>query len=125
MISKEDIIQLHHFSIEKFGGSDGLRDLGLLESAAARPYQTFGGSDLYPGALEKAAAIIESIIINHPFIDGNKITGFLAMFAILEEEDYKLTAHEESAYSFTIKISTGEIHFDEIVAWLKANTAKT
>ena len=125
MISKEDIIQLHHFSIEKFGGSDGLRDLGLLESAAARPYQTFGGSDLYPGALEKAAAIIESIIINHPFIDGNKRTGFLAMFAILEEEDYKLTAHEESAYSFTIKISTGEIHFDEIVAWLKANTAKT
>ncbi len=125
MISKEDIIQLHHFSIEKFGGSDGLRDLGLLESAAARPYQTFGGYDLYPGALEKAAAIIESIIINHPFIDGNKRTGFLAMFAILEEEDYKLTAHEESAYSFTIKISTGEIHFDEIVAWLKANTAKT
>lgn len=78
MISKEDIIQLHHFSIEKFGGADGLRDLGLLESAAARPYQTFGRSDLYPGALEKAAAIIESIIINHQFIDGNKRTGFLA-----------------------------------------------
>ena len=78
MISKEDIIQLYHFLIEKFGGADGLRDLGLLESAAARPYQTFGRSDLYPGALEKAAAIIESIIINHPFIDGNKRTGFLA-----------------------------------------------
>ena len=125
MISKEDIIQLYHFSIEKFGGADGLRDLGLLESAAARPYQTFGGLDLYPGALEKAAAIIESIVINHPFIDGNKRTGFLAMFAILEEEGYKLTANNESAYSFTIKISTGEIHFDEIVAWLKTNTAKT
>ena len=65
MISKEDIIQLHHFSIEKFGGSDGLRDLGLLESAAARPYQTFGGCDLYPGALEKAAAIIVLLLITH------------------------------------------------------------
>ncbi len=72
MISKEEVLRLHHLSIVKYGGSDGIRDEGLLESALARPYQTFGGNDLYQTIYEKAAAIMESVIINHPFVDGNK-----------------------------------------------------
>ena len=75
MILLEDILNLHQFSIQKYGGSDGLRDSGLLESAIARPFQSFGGEDLYPSIFEKAAALGESLIINHPFIDGNKRTG--------------------------------------------------
>ena len=124
MISIDDILQLHKLSIEKFGGSHGLRDFGLLESAVARPYQTFGGEDLYPEIFGKAAAITESIIINHPFIDGNKRTGFLAMFTMLKEDNYRLTVNQEAAYTFTIKISTGEINFEGIVDWLKNNTSK-
>lgn len=124
MISIDDILQLHKLSIEKFGGSHGLRDFGLLESAVARPYQTFGGEDLYPEIFGKAAAITESIIINHPFIDGNKRTGFLAMFTMLKEDNYRLTVNQEAAYIFTIKISTGEINFEGIVDWLKNNTSK-
>jgi len=72
MISKEEIIRLHHLSIAKYEGAAGIRDEGLLESAIARPCQTFGGEDLYQTAYEKAAAIMESIIINHPFVDGNR-----------------------------------------------------
>ena len=122
MISLSDILKLHELSIQKYGGSHGVRDEGLPDSAIARPFQTFGDEDLYASAIEKAAAIAESLIINHAFVDGNKRTGFLAMLAVLKIGKMNLTATEEDAYQFTISISTGEIRFDEIVHWLKNNT---
>ena len=122
MITIKNILRLHELSIITFGGSQGIRDQGLMESAIARPYQTFGGEDLYPTVFEKAAALTESIIINHPFIDGNKRTGFLAMLIILEIGNLKITASNDATYNFTIQISTGEIKFEEIVIWLKNNT---
>ena len=84
MILKSEIIKLHELSIQKYVGSFGIRDEGLIDSAIARRSHTFGGEDLYISTIEKAAAIAESIIINHPFIDGNKRTGFLTMLAILK-----------------------------------------
>ena len=72
MISVEQVLKIHGIAIEKFGGANGVRDLGGLQSALARPFQTFGGTDLYPTIFEKAAAIGESLIMNYPFIDGNK-----------------------------------------------------
>ncbi len=122
MILKEEVLRLHQLSIEKYGGAVGIRDHGLLDSAIARPYQTFDGTDLYPTPLLKAAAIAESLIINHPFIDGNKRTGFLSMFALLRKENIDLTADEEAAYNFTIDISTGKMKFDDIVLFLRNNT---
>ena len=122
MITIKIILRLHDLSIINYGGSQGIRDQGLMESAKARPYQTFGGKDLYPTVLEKAAALAESIIINHPFIDGNKRTGLLAMLLILEIGNFKITASNDDTYNFTIEISTGEIKFEEIVLWLKNNT---
>ncbi len=122
MITKKTVLRLHELSIVQFGSANGVRDEGLMESAIARPYQTFGGEDLYPTVFGKAAAIVESIIINHPFIDGNKRTGFLAMLALLKVETFKIIASNDAVYNFTIKISTGEIKFDEIVLWLKNNT---
>jgi death-on-curing protein len=124
MISKETILRIHELSIIQYGGLNGIRDEGLMESAIARPYQTFGGEDLYPSAIMKAAAIAESIIINHPFVDGNKRTGFLAMLAVLEEKNISIIAANTDIYFFVIKISTGEIKFDQIVEWLKTNTAQ-
>jgi death on curing protein len=123
MIGKEAILQLHELSIKTYGGSHGLRDEGLLESAIGRAYQTFGGEDLYPTAIEKAAAIFESLVINHPFVDGNKRTGFLGMYAVLQMGGIDLTAAQADAYTFTIAVSTGEKKYDDIVAWLKNNTA--
>ncbi|RYD81801.1 MAG: type II toxin-antitoxin system death-on-curing family toxin [Sphingobacteriales bacterium] len=121
MITKEDVLKLHHLSIEKYGGAHGIRDEGLLDSAIARPYQTFGGENVYSTVFEQAAAFAESLIINHPFVDGNKRTGFLVMFALLRINNIILTAAEDSAYDLAINISTGHAKFDEILTWLKNN----
>jgi death-on-curing protein len=123
MIAKETLLKLHELSIIKYGGSMGIRDEGLMESAIARPYQSFGGEDLYPTVFEKAAAIAESIIINHPFIDGNKRTGYLAMLAILEEGRKEITVSNENIFQLVIDISMGVAKFEQIVAWLKQNSA--
>lgn len=122
MISKESILILHELSIIKYGGSFGIRDEGLLESAVARPYQRFDGMDLHPDVFAKASAMVESIIINHPFVDGNKRTGLLALLAVLTEGEIKLTANNDAIYIFIIQISTGEIKFELIHKWLKENS---
>ena len=122
MISVKQAFKIHALAIEAFGGTNGLRDIGALESSLARPFQTFGGEYLYPGIFEKAAAIAESIIINHPFIDGNKRSGYLLMEALLRYEGFRITASDENLYDFVINISTGAISFKDIVEWLKNNT---
>ncbi|MCW3107527.1 MAG: death on curing protein [Segetibacter sp.] len=122
MISINQALKIHTIAIEKFGGANGIRDMGGLESALARPFQTFAGEDLYPTIFEKAAAVGESLIMNHPFIDGNKRSGFLLMEALLRYEGYKINASDESLYNFVINISTGSISFEEIVEWLRNNT---
>jgi death-on-curing protein len=124
MILIEDILAIHNASIEVFGGSKGIRDIGMLESAIARPFQTFGGEDLYPTPIEKAAALCESLIINHPFVDGNKRTGFAAMVALLLEYDVLFNANEEEAYKTTIQVSTGEMGFEGLRDWLRKYTAQ-
>jgi death-on-curing protein len=122
MITLKEVLRLHELSIENFGGSNGVRDWNMLESALARPFQTFGGKDLYPSIYEKAAAIGESLIINHPFIDGNKRTGFLAMFTLLKKGNVDLIASHEEAYSFVIDIATGSTTVESIVNCIKRNS---
>lgn len=122
MIVIEDVVALHRKSIIDFGGSHGIREVGLLESAIARPFQTFGGEDLYATIFEKAAALGESLIINHSFVDGNKRTGVLAMVSLLIEQGFYFTASSKDLYNFVISISTGSISFKEIVEWPKNNT---
>ncbi len=87
------------------------------------PYQTFGSEDLYPTSFEKAAAIGESIIMNHPFVDGNKRTGYVLMETVLRLSGNKIVCSDDDLYNFVIKISTGEIRFEKIIKWLKENTA--
>jgi len=77
MISYKEVVDIHQLLIDEFGGTNGIRDKELLNSALARSLQTFDGKELYPTAIEKAACLIESILINHPFIDGNKRTGYV------------------------------------------------
>jgi death-on-curing protein len=122
MISINDILELHDKSIRDFGGSNGIRDMGLLESAIARPFQTFDGKYLYKTIFEKAAALGESLVINHPFVDGNKRTGMLAMASLLIENNHRATAPPDDFYNFIIAISTRSVSFEEIAGWLKNNT---
>ena len=122
MINLDEVLELHSKSIQDYGGSDGIRDMDLLESALARPFQTFDGQDLYPSVFEKAAALAQSLVVNHPFVDGNKRTGTLCMVGYLILNNYSLTATSESLYNFVINISTGNIAFEAIVEWLKNNS---
>lgn len=124
MISVDDAIRIQSILIEKFGGSEGLRDRNLLESALMRPYQTFDNKDLYPTPEAKAAATIESILINHPFIDGNKRFGYVAMRLILMEYTHDVSAGEDEKYEFVMKIAKGESKFEEIQDWIKNNLIK-
>ena len=122
MISLEEVMQLHNKSIQDYGGSYGTRDINLLESAIARPYQSFGDVEFYPTPFEKAAAIIESIVKNHPFIDGNKRTGFLAGYTLLYRSRMRINASQEVAYNFVIDVASSNIAFEDIVLWLQHHT---
>ena len=118
MISEADVLLLHEFSILDYGGSKELRDRNALLSAIGRPFQTFDGKDLYPSPFEKAAALGESLIINHPFVDGNKRTALLGMFALLSEFGIELSPEENEMYDFVIAMSTGQVKYEGIVEWL-------
>ena len=124
MISIKETEIIHNILIDKFGGSKGIRDIGLLESALARPFATFDNSDLYPNAIEKASAILESIVINHPFIDGNKRTAYTLMRLILLENGLDIEASQQSKYELVISASTGEFRFEEIKNWIQSHLEK-
>jgi death-on-curing protein len=118
----EEVLELHKNSIRDFGGSHGVRDINLLKSAVERPFQSFENIDLYPSTFEKAAAIFQSLVKNHPFVDGNKRTAFLASFVLLYRSGLELTASNEDAYNFVMHVSASDIPFDDIVSWFRKNT---
>ncbi|GAB3934025.1 type II toxin-antitoxin system death-on-curing family toxin [Mucilaginibacter myungsuensis] len=124
MITLKIALATHNTLIEGFGGASGIRDARSLEAALARPYATFDQQELYSTGIDKAASILESIIINHPFVDGNKRTAYGLMQLVLA--DYQLTVEvsEEEQYTFVIAASMGEIRYNEIKTWLEANTTK-
>ena len=119
MIGIEEVVKIHEILIERFGGSNGIRDISLLSSAINRPFQFFNGEELYPSALEKAAAIIESIVLNHPFIDGNKRTGYVLMRMLLLENGFDISATQDEKYDFVCDIADGTIKIEEIKDWIK------
>lgn len=119
MISFEEAIQIHELLILKFGGSAGLRDPEALKSALTRPYQTFEEHDLYPTHEDKAAAVLESIISNHPFLDGNKRLGFVLMKLILLEAGLALSATHDEVYNFIIQVATNTHDINSITNWIK------
>jgi death-on-curing protein len=120
MINSEQVIAIHTLLIHKFGGSHGIRDKNALSSAVARPYTTFDNKELYPTEIEKAAAIIESLVKNHPFIDGNKRIGYVMMRMILLESGKDVDASLNEKYEFVISISKGQMEFEQIVSRIKS-----
>jgi death on curing protein len=123
MIPVKEVELLHRILIDKFGGSHGIRDNAALESAIARPFQTFDGNDLYPSVLEKAASLIESILVNHPFIDGNKRTGYTVLRLYLIQNGLDINASQDNKYEFVINIASGTLKYEGILSWLKSNTS--
>ncbi len=122
MIATEEAVYVHNILIAQFGGSSGIRDYGALAAALARPFQTFAGNELYPDVLSKAAALIESILTNHPFVDGNRRTGYVLMRLLLKKSGIDINVGEDEKYAFVIKIARGEMHHSDILSWLAQNT---
>ena len=125
MISLQEVEKIHQILISEFGGANGIRDKDFLDSALARPFQTFDGKELYPTPLDKAASLIESILINHPFVDGNKRTGYVLMRLLLLQNKLDIVASQEEKYSFVMDIASGYSNFEKIVKWLANHTVKT
>jgi death on curing protein len=121
MINIQQVLEIHRILIEQYGGLNGVREPDLLESAIARPFQTFFGEDLYPTIIHKAAAIIESIVRNHPFLDGNKRTGYALMELLLLVKDIDVVATEDEKYNFVIAIAEGRYDFEDIKTWIESH----
>ena len=124
MISKKLVDELNKIVAEFSGGASGIRDEKSLLAAINRPFQTFDSKDLYPSAIDKAAAIFQSIIINHPFIDGNKRMAYALMMILLLEDGLDIEIAEEEKYNFVIKSAKGETDFEEIKSWIIDNLKK-
>jgi death-on-curing protein len=124
MISLETALIIHHKSIETYGGGSGIRDEDSLLAALGRPWQTFDQQELYASPVDKAAALFESIIINHPFIDGNKRTAYVLLRLTLHLYGLDIIANEEEKYFMTIEASRGTIRFDEIKGWISNHLIK-
>lgn len=120
MIGLEEALAIHREVVAATGGSHGVRDMGGLGSALARPAASFGGVDLYPEPIDKAAALLESIIKNHPFVDGNKRAGYTLMRLTLRTYDLDLKAEDDEEYALVIQVATGKLDVEGIRAWLES-----
>ena len=121
MIDIQTVESIHNILIDKFGGSKGIRDIGALE---ARPYATFDQKELYPTSIDKASAVFESVIINHPFVDGNKRIAYVLMRILLMADKLDIVASQNEKYIFVIGASKGDFRFDEIKIWLTKHVSK-
>lgn len=118
-ITREAVLAIHSEAIARFGGTDGVRDENLLDSALAQPFQTFSGQDLYPGPVEKACRYAFGIIRNHPFIDGNKRTGTALMGAYLHMSGLSFRPAHDEFLSTMLGVADGTVHYDELVEWVR------
>ena len=121
-ISREECLAIHDLMLAQHGGLAGVRDEGLLESALSKPRNLFNYAK--PTHAEMAASYSAGIILNHPFLDGNKRTGFMVAAVFLEVNGYELTATEESVVENTLGLAAGSLKEKDYAAWLKENSTR-
>ena len=119
----EEVIYIHSEAVKRSGGSDGIRDMGLLESAVNAPFQSFGGYDVYPTIYEKAARLGFGLAQNHAFVDGNKRVAALAVLMFLKGNDIEIECTEFELFSMFYKLAASEVTFDDLVDWIKKHEA--
>ena len=118
----DQVIEMHSIQIRRTGGSDGIRDLGLIESALARASAGFGEFERYPSVEAKAAAIAHGLGSNHGFIDGNKRVGVAVMLLILRKNDVQLSYTQQELIRLGLDIATDCVNPDDIIAWIDAHS---
>ncbi len=120
----DEILEIHRDQIERYGGSAGIRDMGLLQSAVAMPAAGFGGNYLHQDIFEMAAAYLFHITQNHPFVDGNKRTGTVAAVVFLAMNDIELNADEDELENLVRSVAMGEADKSAAAAFLRNNSHK-
>jgi len=120
----DEVIAIHDSMIELYGGSFGIRDIGLLQSAISRPKASFGGVDLYPTIFDKAAALFHSLMFNHAFMDGNKRTTMTATARFLAINGYSIEVEQEEFVDFPLRAENKHLSLREITVWLKKYAKK-
>ncbi|MBR6954891.1 MAG: type II toxin-antitoxin system death-on-curing family toxin [Clostridia bacterium] len=116
--SKEKVLHLHQIMAEATGGSVGVRDEGLLESALESAYASFGGQDFYPTKVEKGARLGYSLISNHAFVDGNKRIGVYVMLAFLEMNGIRIRCTDEELVHVGLSVADGSMGYEEVLQWV-------
>jgi death on curing protein len=114
----DDVLELHSILIVEHGGSDGTRDRGLLESAVAQPMASFGGEFLHQDLFEMAAALLVSLVGNHPFVDGNKRTGLASMLMFLELNEYSVD-ESHALVDITLAVASGSMSKAQVAQLLR------
>ena len=117
-LSKKQVLMLHTQLIQQTGGSDGVRDYNLLDSALENPFQSFGGEELYPTIQAKAARLGYGLIKNHCMIDGNKRIGTHAMLVFLALNGIELKYTQKELYEAILDIAAGKIEYEDLLQWV-------
>ena len=122
LLSVEDVLEIHDVLATTSGGARGLRDRGLLESAVAQASMTFGGEDLYPDLISKAAAVGHALIANHPFVDGNKRIGHAAIEAMPRLHGFRLRADIDEGEATFLAVAAGTMDREALTLWVRQHT---
>ena len=122
---KDKILLLQQLLIEQTGGEDGVRDMGLLESALQSAYATFDGKELYPTKEEKAARLGVGLVSNHAFVDGNKRIGMYVLMAFLQINGVPFDASDDEIVRVGLSLAEGKMKYEELLAWIRENTKYT
>lgn len=123
-LTLDEVIAIHDDMVDSYGGSHGIRDLGLLQSAIARPQSAFGGQDLYPSIFDKAAALFHSLMFNHAFVDANKRTTITSTARFLALNGCELQSTDRELVDFPLNVENNHLSLEEISAWLKKHSKK-
>ncbi|MDP2585697.1 MAG: type II toxin-antitoxin system death-on-curing family toxin [Candidatus Levybacteria bacterium] len=118
-LTPQQVLYIHDQMIKRFGGSMGVRDIGLLKSAVGRPLASFDGKDLYPDIFNKSAALLQSLLKNHPFIDGNKRTALSSAGLFLRINGYMLNNIHKEEVKFAIRVDNERLSVERIADWIK------
>lgn len=118
-LSVEQVLALHRALVRECGGLQALRDCGALESAVTRSAMTFGGEDLYVDLAAKAAALMHSLVLNHPFVDGNKRVGVAAAEFFLEYNGHGIDATDDELEAITLSVAEAKIEVEALAIWIR------
>jgi len=118
-LTLRELIELYYLVIEQSGGTAGIRDSNAIESSLAQPQMTFGEEELYPDLVSKASALGYGLIMNHPFIDGNKRIGHAAMETFLVLNDHEIQASADDQEAVILSVAAGEMRREAFTEWLR------